>query len=295
MTETATQRNANEARRNYTKRVPISACKLRTGDRERLFRLINEKQIEERDRVLSFLYKLDNETEGEFQERRKKVLDAFVTTVRIQGFDNEVVTGHGESFFNSGLLPERILSIEYDTAFSPKAVLDFTPNNRASVLLDFSHPRIFDRWQPSEPTPNNSNWFVTADGEAWSTSLSTRLQQFFEERRTHMDWLHRSNTYDLLLMVMGFPLGLWGAYRIGHPAAVYLRPPSDIETALYVYAFFLSLNVFRWMFSYARWVFPKVEADEARSAPGKHRAVFGALVLGIVGSALWDAIKALSA
>lgn len=286
--------NPNEAWRNYTKRVAVGACRLRVEDLKRLYRLINEKQVEAGKAVVSGFWKTENETQEQFEARCQQVTNAFITTVQIRGANAEVVTGHGEKFFDSGLLPEQIISIEYDTAFSPKAQLNFTPNDRATVFLDFSRPTILDRGLPSEPTPNSSNWFVTAQTEAWSTSVSARLEQFFAERRTRVDWLHRSNTYDGLLIVMGVPLALWGAYRIGHPIAARVHPPSALETAFYVYAFFLSLNVFRWMFSYARWVFPKIDLASERSTSGKHRALWGALALGLLGRAIWDAIKALA-
>lgn len=286
--------NPNEAWRNYTKRVSISACKLRAGDLKKLYRLINEKQIEVGASAIRELAQAENETPQQFDGRAQRVRDAFVTTVQIKGQNAEVVTGHGESFFDSGLLPERIISIEYDTAFSPKAQLNFTPNDRASVFLDFSRPRVLQSSLPSEPTPNNSNWFVTAQTEAWSTSLSARLDQFFAERQTSVEWLHRSYTYDALLVVIGVPLGLWGAYRIGHLVLGRVHLPSALETGLYVYAFFLSLNVFRWMFSYARWVFPKIELDSEESTGRKHRVVWAGVTLGVLGSALWDAIKAIA-
>ena len=209
--------NPNEAWRNYTKGVAISACKLRAGDLKRLYQLINEKHIEAGNSVVASCWKTEEESQEQFESRCQRTKDAFITTVQIKGANAEVVTGHGENFFDSGLLPERIISIEYDTAFSPKALLKFTPNDRASVLLDFSRPKMLDRGLPSEPTPNKSNWFVTGQAEGWSTSLSTRLEQFFAERRTSVEWLHRSNTYDGLLIVMGFPLALWGAYRIRAP------------------------------------------------------------------------------
>jgi hypothetical protein len=286
--------NPNEAWRNYTKRVTISACRLRVEDLKRLYRLINEKQIEAGNGVVAGFWKTETETQEQFEARCTKARDAFITTMQIKGANAEIVTGHGESFFDSGLLPERIISIEYDTTFSPKAQLNFTPNERASVFLDFSRPRIFASGLPSEPTPNSSNWFVTAQIEGWSTSLSARLEGFFTDRKTRIDWLHRSGTYDGLLIVIGVPLALWGAFRIGNPITTRVHPPSAIETALYVYAFFLSLNVFRWMFSYARWVFPKIELVSEQSTPGKHRALWAAVTLGVLGSAVWDAIKALA-
>jgi hypothetical protein len=287
--------NPNEAWRNYNKGVSLHSCKLSIDDPKRLYRIINEKQKELGDVAVAGLKQTADETPEAFQERRNRVRDAYITTARITGFDNEMVTGHGESIFDSALLPERIMSIEYDTVFSPMANLNVTPNNRVVLLIDFSRPTVFGRGLPAEPTPNNSNWAVSAESEAWSTSLNARLEGFFKERRTHIDWLHRSNTYDALLLVIGVPLTLWATSRIGNAITFRLHLASAVQTALYIYLFFLFLNVFRWMFSYGRWVFPKIELESRNSAPSRHRAVWSALVFGILVAAIWDAIKALAA
>jgi hypothetical protein len=286
--------NPNEAWRNYNKRVSLHSCKLSMDDLKRLYRIINEKQKEAGDAALATLTQTATETPETFQERRNRVRDAFITTARITGFDNEMVTGHGESIFDSALLPERIMSIEYDTIFSPKAKLNATPNNRVVLFLDFARPTVFGRTLPAEPTPNNSNWVVNAELEAWSTSLNARLEGFFNERRTRLDWLHRSNTYDALLLLVGFPLALWATVRVGNAIMFRLHLASAVQTALYVYLFFLFLNMFRWMFSYGRWVYPKTELELRNSSPSRHRAVWSILVLGILGAAIWDAIKALA-
>jgi len=290
----AANANPPEPWRNYTKRVSMAACKLRTNDLKRLYRIINEKQMEVRNNVTSSLSQTANETLEQFQRRRDQTNNAFVTTVQIKGLNDEVVTGQGESFFDSALLPERIVSIEYDTAFSPKTQLNFTPNNRASVFLDFSRPPWLNFGDaPSAPTPNNSNWFITADTEAWSTSLSARLVTFFDERKTSVNWLHASGVYDVLLLVAGIPLSLWGAYRLGHPVVAKAHLPLAFETALYIYLFMLSLNTCRALFSYGRWVFPKIELESDRSSAGRHRLIWLTIILGITGSALWDGLKAL--
>jgi hypothetical protein len=114
--------NPNEGWRNYTKRVSIGACKLGADDLKKLYRLINEKQIEAGKSVVAGFWKTEQETDEQFQERCTRWKDAFVTTMQVKGFNNEVVTGQGETFFDSGLLPERLLSVEYDTSFSPKAL-----------------------------------------------------------------------------------------------------------------------------------------------------------------------------
>jgi hypothetical protein len=47
----------------------------------------------------------------QFQQRQARARDAFITAVLIKGFNDETVTGHGESLFDSPLLPERIYSV----------------------------------------------------------------------------------------------------------------------------------------------------------------------------------------
>jgi len=125
--------NPNEAWRNFTVTSPIRACKLRRDDLKRLYRLINEKQIEHRDRVIPRLSRGEQETAEAFNARVVQVRNAFITTVRITGANGQLVTGHGEAFFDSPLLPERIVSIMYDTSFGPSAILKYTPSDRAAV------------------------------------------------------------------------------------------------------------------------------------------------------------------
>lgn len=287
--------NPNEAWRNFTKQAPITACRLNRNDLKLLYRLVNEKQIEHGNQVVSRLVQSDGETPEQFARRHVYVKNAFITTVSITGANGHVVTGHGETIFDSSLVPERISSILYDTSFSPNAQLQYRPSDRASVLLDFSRPPLINfAAQPSAPTPNNSNWLVSAETESWSTSLSTRLSDFFSERKTLVDWLHRPATYDLLLLVAGFPLSLWGAYRVGDLIIVGKSLPFVLNTAVYVYAFFVSANVFRALFSYSRWVFPKIELESSKSPALRHRALWYTLVIGVLVSALWDAIKYLT-
>lgn len=225
-----------------------------------------------------------------------QVRNAFITTVRITGMNGEVFTGHTEDFFDSPLLPDKILSILYDTSFGPTAILKYTPSDRANLLLDFSQPRPVDMGaQPSAPTPNNSNFLVAAETESWSTSLTTRIRDFFADKATHVDWLHASATYDALLMFLGLPLALWGGYHIAEVFTAGKNWPSPIVFAIYIYAFLFCLNLFRSVFMYARWIYPKIELvalDPSR--PNRHKALLTIILLGVLASGIWDGVRTLS-
>jgi hypothetical protein len=289
------EQEASRRWRNFNTTSPIIACRLRRGDLNRLYALINERQLEYGKTVLAQLVQEQNESPEQFQERRTRVARAFVTTVSVTGENGEVVTGEGDDFLDSVNIPERILSIFYSTVTALSVTFPgFVPQSRATVLLDFSRPPVLDFTKfPTLPTPNTSNFVVASNSESWFTALNSRLTQFFVERKTSYDWLHKPGIYDLLVIFIAIPIALWVDYRIGNWKSLQ-STTNIIQAAVYVYGFFIVINVYRILFSYSRWVFPKVEMHSEGSPPLKHRAVWGAIMLGIASAILWDAAKALS-
>jgi hypothetical protein len=80
--------------------------------------------------------------------------------------------------------------------------------------------------------------------------------------------------------LIGFPISLWAVYRVSG-ILKNLSLSTMIKAAIYVYVFFVGLNLFRIFFSYSRWVFPKIELESDRSSPLRHRGIWGAIVLAV--------------
>jgi hypothetical protein len=139
---------------------------------------------------------------------------------------------------------------------------------------------------------NASNFEIFSSSEAWFTTLNTRLTQLFNDRRTGFNWLHQEGIYDLFLFIVGLPFALWIDYRFS-PGIDKLQLPNVLATGVYVYLFLAGLFIFRAAFTYSRWVFPKIEIQSQASLPLRHRAVWLAIMIGVFGGAIWDAIKAL--
>ncbi len=290
-----TKPNPPFAVRTFTITAPIKACRLRRDDLARLYRIINDRQVEYGQTFLAQLVQQSTETPQQFQERRARVTNSFVTTVNITGANNEIVSGSGEHFLASENIPDIILTVFYTTMAGPNAlgVTQELLHNRATLLLDFSRPTILDFTKlPTFATPNNSNFQITAASEVWFTTLNSRLTQLFDERRTGYNWLHQVGIYDLLLFVVGLPFALWIDYRFS-PNIDKLNLPVVLSAGIYVYLFFAGLFIFRGVFTYSRWVFPKIEIQSESSPPLRHRAVWAAIMIGVFGGAVWDAIKAL--
>ena len=234
----------------------------------------SDKQFEFRDRILAALPpQQPNETESDFGARQLKIYNAFVTSVSIIGVSDEVVHGHNEAFFDSTSIPERIKTVFFSTISVPQTQLGITPVCNVAVLLDFSQPPAFDFGTlPSFPTPNASNFTIAADNESWFTSTRTRLD-FFSVRKTKTDWLDRGFVYDVVLMFRGIPIALWVVYHVGEWLGLIKPPlPSFLATAVCIHVFILAIQLFRVLFPYTRWVFPRVELEsDLKSSPLQHR------------------------
>jgi hypothetical protein len=282
--------------RTFTITAPIKACRLRRDDLVRLYTIINDRQVEYGQMLVNqVLAQQPTESREQFQERRARVQNAFVTTVNITGANNEIVTGSGETFLASRNIPDNILTVFYTTLAGPNAV-GITRElllNRVTLLLDFSRPSILDFSKlPTHATENTSNFQIVAASEPWFTTLNARLTQLFNERRTGFNWLHQQGIYDLLLIIFGLPFALWVSYRF-NSSIEKLELPNILSSSLYVYLFFAGLFIFRGIFTYSRWVFPKIEIQSEASPPLRHRAAWLAIMVGVFGGAIWDAIKAL--
>lgn len=281
--------------RTFTTTWPIAACRLQRDDLKRLYRIIHDRQLEHRDYVLNALVQQSNETSAEFQNRRTRVENAFTTTVNITGVNNQLVTGQTDDFLDSINIPGRILTVYYTTTAGLNAIGISEQNqySRAILILDFSKPTLLDFGKfPTLPTPNASTFTIFSASEAWFTTLNSQLTELFKERKTSVDWLHRPGIYDLLLLLLGLPLALWVDYKISS-SEIMNRLPTVLSGAFYVYAAILGLFLFRVLFSYSRWVFPKVELVSDSSPAFRHRTIWGAVMVAVAGGIILDAIKAL--
>jgi hypothetical protein len=193
-----------EAWRNYSTNVPVPAFRIKRDELKRLYQLIHSKQVEYRDKLLSSLSKTTSESDGEFAARRERVNNAFVTSVSVTGLNDEVVHGNNKMIFDSSAFPDHLKSILISTKSVPQAVLNFVPLCNVTLFLDFSRSPLFDFSRlPTLPTPNESNFAIAADDESWFAATKSRLSQFFKDRRTSTEWLHRAGIYDALLIFIG--------------------------------------------------------------------------------------------
>jgi hypothetical protein len=117
-----TRPNSAATVRTFTISTPVQACRLRRDDLRQLYRIIQERQNDHRQTVLAHLSQLPTESADEFETRRTRVANAFVTTVNITlARSKEVITDSSEHFVTSENLPDNIVTVFFSTIAGPSA------------------------------------------------------------------------------------------------------------------------------------------------------------------------------
>jgi len=146
---------------------------------------------------------------------------------------------------------------------------------------------------PSEATPNTSSIYIVGENETWTSGAYKNVIDSLQERSNKREWLHKTNIYDLFIWFIIIPLSFFSIYKIEHFSFFDNQGVSSVFiVALYLYFFIIVLNLFRMLFNYARWVFPKMELITSfKKGAILHRIILGAISLAIFSSFIYDLVR----
>lgn len=230
----------------------------------------------------------------EYEKSKDTIRDGYILRLTVRSLNGPELYGTVDEIFNSRNFPDEITDV-YINSQTVLKVLNFTPRNSFEILLDFTRPEIFKfTVQPSEPTHNVSQLSVQGYDTSWVNGLYHELQSFINSREASLDFLHRHSVYDYLLWPLGIPIGFWVCFRLSPMIQTFqLKTSTFLSAALYVYIFFIVLNIFRALFAYFRWVFPLVEYKHEKNRAMAHRAFLSTLSIGLLIALVVDVLRIL--
>ena len=218
--------------------IPIRGCQLSLPQIKAAYRELNVLTRKEGEQLVANISKFDSETEYEFVERKKFLLnDAFQLTVSVAGFDGQTEYGETEQIFDSQNLPFPIKTVYFTNENSYKRHANGNvPPNRFSVLLRFDKPPLFDP-SPlmSEPTPNDSSVSIQAQDTAYFRAIRDIANSKFKSKKKWYSFIHESFAYDVGLWFLALPYAL---YWVTVYADYFLPNDGDhssFRVAFYIY------------------------------------------------------------
>jgi hypothetical protein len=215
-----------------------------------------------------------------------------ILKVTITGNENKELFGSIDEVFNSISFPEKVKAVYVHSEIPYKSQFNYYPENFFELFIDFSKPRVFDfSFQPSEKTPNNSQFKVEGSDNTWVNGVFHEIDAYFEDKPSKFSKVHKGSIYDFLIWFFGMPFGFWSCYKFSTLINKAFSSHPFLENALFVYTFFISLFVIRILFHYFRWVYPMIEYRNKKERSIGHQAALFSIALGIIGKVLYDVIK----
>lgn len=213
------------------------------------------------------------------------------------------VSGNGDSMQGLGIpkteeraFPDDLRSLFASNASYAERAFNLRPLNTVVVFLGFDKPSLKIDLQtlPSNPTENRSEINVAGRDEAWVISTAHKIEEFFKSRKATRPIIHGSGAYDYTIYLAFLPAVIWLFYKYAAPISSWLEQQTIfLNVVLGVYGLLLSLLFARFLFQYARWLFPPMEYYKRSRWPAFiHRSVVGFAVAAIFGGAVYDLAKA---
>lgn len=273
------------------KHVPIPAVQLALTDVATIYKRLLHQVEEQRDIEIARAVKQPGQTDAQFDELLNKAkAEAFKVTTSLVGRDGQTLFGADATVFESSSRPDPIASIYMTNATAYNATIGRRPVCVFELTLDFSKPPLVDASMPvSAPTQNMSTLAVEGDREAWVAAIADAVDSIVSVRRTRRGWLHQGSIYDAGLLLVGLPFALYICWKASSWIEAHLGAITlFLASAAYVYIFFLTLNLYRVLFGYMKWAFPKIELTDNRDRASAHRVALAAIVLALVTNVIWE-------
>jgi len=234
-----------------------------------------------------------NQTNEAYEKDKKLLKESFQLKVLVAGTDGQQLYGSISEIFDSPNFPDELQSILVNSDTTLRSSYNYYPRNSLSLFFDFSKPQVLNfSLLPSQATPNESNISVAGYDSTWVHGVFNEFNTFVNKYPSQFTWIHKHSVYDLLVWIIGLPLGFWIVYRLSDILnKLFSNFSVFVQSASYVYVFFATLIGFRLLFHYARWVCPLVEYCSIKNKALKHRIAFGVISLTIVSTFIYDLVK----
>lgn len=269
--------------KGITRQFQIRSCFLKADDLRRLYRVLEIRAQEFASQAVETLHQTPGQTDDQFKQMKENATSLLKLVVIVNASSGDWISSSSDEALSDASLPDSVTSIVYDSGFLFRGQLKLEPQNSFKVVIDFSRTQILDLtnlW--ISPCSNVSSAYITGINDAWVKAVHDDLRNFFDERATHNGWLYSRYTYDILLWTLGIPTSIALVYHIDKWAKLSVNSPGAVRIPAYMAIFVLGLAVFRFLFNYAKWVFPKLESPKTHGWPVTHRTLLALIWTSVV-------------
>jgi hypothetical protein len=263
---------------------------------KKLFKLLQDINDEEAIDQISKIIKNPENSDEAFEKYKNELRELYKINVQIYCADGNAYVSKDESIFDESKIPVNINKIVFDNLIDYRLRFGQLPPYTINVSFDFSTAEILDfSSNPSNSTINSSIIELAGSRDTWLEGAHQRIKKLLEPKQKKRAWIHKQSIYDFFLWIIFLPIMLVNLFRfMASFSTLFNRVPGSYQAAIYIYIFIFSIFTARIIFNYARWLFPLNELkDNSNKSSVGHRLIFGAIILGIISSAIYDIFKSI--
>ena len=253
------------------------------NDLKALYSLL-EQQVEDALRISLSGIVDDPNDPASSEDIRNKIRLGHRLSMQITTDDNSTVSQDNISIFEKPDFPDKIKNVYISTHHRFASLFpNFLPRNYLEIFLDFSRSSIALNFinLPSNPTPNESNFYLNGLDEGWIDSTFNKLEKFFNDRQNNRAFIHKSGVYDFFLYFFFAPLALGWMLKIEKISLPYIQEVKSNFATIFIYGYIIiGFSVLaRIIYQYIRWLFPTAEyVSDKKFGPILHRTVLGTIL-----------------
>lgn len=246
-------------------------------------------EVNDRAKEIEF-NRLDLSTFDSPEQAQARVNELVPIEYNYTAANGDTMRGLGIPKTEERTFPGDLRSLFVSNASYAERAINTRPLNTVEVFLSFDKPSLKIDFQtlPSNPTENRSVINVAGRDEDWVISTAQKIDDFFKFRKTTRPIIHRSGAYDYLIFLLVLPVLGWIIYNNDTHISTWLGDTSVFLNVIFgIYGLLLSLLIARFLFQYARWLFPPMEYYKRNRWPAfVHRGVAGFIAVTIAGTAI---------
>ncbi|NSZ62810.1 hypothetical protein G6L16_005585 [Agrobacterium tumefaciens] len=274
-----------------TKSVNLKSFSVSIDEIKKIWRELNDLVSEQGEIEINRLTRLENHTEDDFnayKERLRKEIFVILGTILWED-DSAIHTSDPELLSADGMLISEVyLSNITPYKLETKGV---KPEHNFELLIDFKFPPLLDASTPvSHPTPNATFLRIEGTRSSWKAGVENIVHRHIRTRRPLRNWFHGNLIYDLFLMMLGLPSALYGCWLMSGAITNIFGFNNFVLGAAYLYVGFVGIWIYRLLFSYSRWAFPKVELRDQATRPKRHRAFLWLILISLSVQVIWTTL-----
>lgn len=182
----------------------------------------------------------------------------FLWSLEIFGTEGEYFNSSNPQTIEKNDFPLLISKIKFGNLFPYEYKRKQKPSIYFELSIDFKEVMIIDLLtSPTKSTDNDSFFIVAGIDSITVMGITNLLDNFFKKHSTYNNIINAENVYDLLLWLFFFPVLLIYLFKFKDAfPEIIVSAPNILQTILGIVLWFIAILVFRFLFNFARWLFP---------------------------------------